>query len=43
MKCPLVLYGKKIIKKLKIEIFIKISFFRFVTSFQVDDNSNVSK
>ena len=43
MSSPLVLYGKKILKKLKIEIFNKISFFRFVRSFQFDDNCIVSK
>ena len=43
MKSALVLYGKKILKKLKIEVFNKILFFRFVTSFQFDDNCNVSK
>ena len=43
MKFPLVLYGKEMLKKLKTEIFNKISFFRFVTSFQFEGNCNVSK
>ena len=37
------IWKENIKKKLKIEIFNKISFFRFVTSFQFDDNCNVSK
>ena len=44
MKSPLVLCGEKILKKeLKTEIFNKILFFRFVTSFQFDDNCSASK
>ena len=41
MKSLLVFYGKKILEK--VEIFNKISFSRFGTSFQFDDNYNVSK